>query len=135
MKTKICLLLLLLSTLAPQAFAKIYPYEYQYKKSIIYIFWTGPQDCYECEPTIELIKNTIANNFENEFGVYVVNYWQDKEYNYKEDYNLTSPLSVVMVDIEDGHAIKQKKFISETNVSDPYNFVENLKFQINNFFQ
>ncbi len=115
--------------------AKVLPYQYHYTNPYVYIFWTGQEDCYECLSTIELIETTIARAFEGKYQTYVINYWQDKTYDYRGIYDLNSPLSIVLINVEDDSVVGSKKIRIQSTVDDVEEFRKELVFNINEFFQ
>ncbi len=112
-------------------FAEAYP---NYNKPIIYVFFNN-DPCYQCPQTIELIEQVYNQNYQNEYSLFEINYENDNEYNFIETYNLSQPLEVVLVNVEDGEALGYKKLENlENQISDPTSFSENLQYQINSFF-
>lgn len=112
-------------------FNESYP---NYDKSIIYIFWRGGEECYECAQTITLIEQIINQNFGDQYSVFVINYSNDSEYNFIETYNLTEPLALVIVKVDDGATFGYKKLVDlQSQSSDPVSFKDYLVNQINSF--
>ena len=84
---------------------------------------------------MELIEQVYNQNYQNEYSLFEINYENDNEYNFIEAYNLSQPLEVVLVNVEDGEALGYKKLENlENQISDPTCFSENLQYQINSFF-
>lgn len=111
-------------------FSEAYP---NYDKSIIYIFFNNNQ-CYQCPETIALIENVYNQNYASEYNLFVINYQNDQEYNFIQTYNLSQPLEVVLVQVDDGQTLGYKKLENlQDNISDPETFSRDLRYQINSF--
>lgn len=66
--------------------------------------------------------------------MFLINYENDQENNFIETYNLSQPLEVVLVRINDGAAFGYKKLENLQNmISDPVSFDDYLSEQINSF--
>lgn len=111
-------------------FSEAYP---NYDKSIIYIFFNNNQ-CYQCPETIAMIENVYNQNYASEYNLFVINYQNDQEYNFIQTYNLSQPLEVVLVQVDDGQTLGYKKLENlQNNISDPETFSRDLRYQINSF--
>ncbi len=71
-------------------------------KSIIYIFFNN-QPCPNCPQAIEMIEKVYNQNFLNNYSLFLINYDEDDNAGFVQTYNLTNPLEVVMVDVQDGN--------------------------------
>lgn len=104
-----------------------------YSKSIIYVFFNN-NPCYECPQTIELIEQIYNQNYADEYSLFLINYQNDQEYNFIATYNLSQPLEVVMVRVNDGAAFGYKKIENLQNqISDTVSFENYFKSQVNSF--
>lgn len=90
--------------------------------------------CYECPQTIELIENIYNKYFADQYDFYIINYQDDENYNFIQNYNLSLPLEVVLQRVEDGQmtAFRKLEYL-QNQISDPVSFSENLQYQINSF--
>ncbi|MFI3241864.1 MAG: hypothetical protein R3Y43_04780 [Alphaproteobacteria bacterium] len=120
-------LIFLLTLLIFKVNASFYQFNSQVQP-FIYVFWSGREECFHCEQTIELIYSVVEREFGREVTIDVVDYNQESYY--KEKYDLASPLSIVM--IRDN--TEDRKIDLPTDVADTYSFSENLIFQIKNYF-
>ena len=81
-------------------FDRAYP---QPEKSIIYVFYNDVNmTCQNCPQTIDLIEQVYNNNYQDSYNLYVIDYGNDQEYNFIQTYQLSQPLEVVMVRVDDG---------------------------------
>lgn len=111
-------------------FSAAYP---NYEKSIIYIFFNN-SPCYDCPQTVDLIEKIYNRYYSGEYSLFIINYNNDDEYNFIETYNLSQPLEVVLVRIDDGSSTGYKKLENLQNqISDPVSFTDNFTYQINSF--
>ncbi len=107
--------------------------ETNYDKSIIYIFFNN-EPCYTCAQTISMIEEVYNENFIDEYNLFMINYQNDQENNFIEMYNLSLPLEVVLVRIDDGAALGYRKLDNLTNmISDPISFSEYFTEEVENF--
>ena len=70
-------------------------------KSIIYVFFNN-QPCENCAKAVDMIEEVYNNNFLNNYSLFLINYGEDSNSGFVQTYNLTNPLEVVMVDVENG---------------------------------
>lgn len=113
-------------------FNEAYP---KYPKSIIYLFYNSEQ-CDNCPQAMEMIKEVYNQYYLNKYSFYVVNYQTDLEYDYVQAYNLTEPMVVVMVRIENNASTGFEKITGLQNqIYDPISFSKDLRFRINGFLQ
>ena len=104
-----------------------------YNKSIIYIFYNN-NPCENCAQAIELIEQAYNQNFANNYSLLLIDYQDDREYNFIENYNLSRPLEVVLQRVDDGATFGFKKLENLQNQpSDPISFQENFINEVNNF--
>ena len=104
-----------------------------YNKSIIYIFYNN-NPCENCAQAIELIEQAYNQNFANNYSLLLIDYQDDREYNFIENYNLSRPLEVVLQRVDDGATFGFKKLENLQNqTSDPISFQENFINEVNNF--
>lgn len=103
------------------------------QQSIIYIF-TNNEQCYECEQTINLIQQIYAQEYINVYSLQQINYQQDQEYNYIQAYNLSKPLEIVLVKVEDEETIGYKKLENLQFLSDdPISFQQAFENDVNSY--
>jgi len=70
-------------------------------KSIIYVFFNN-QPCPTCPQAIKMIEEVYNQNFLNNYSLFLINYDEDSNSGFIQTYNLSDPLEVVMVDVNDG---------------------------------
>ncbi|MBQ8481709.1 MAG: hypothetical protein IJ532_04180 [Alphaproteobacteria bacterium] len=107
--------------------------EDNWNKSIMYVFYSN-EPCAQCSQAMGMIYDIYEEYFINQFNLFEINYTNEDEYGMQESYNLSQPLSVVLVRINDGmsrgyYKIENPQFW----VNDPYYFKERLLSEINNF--
>lgn len=108
--------------------------EENWNKSIIYVFYNNGS-CHSCAAAMGMIYNIYEQNYSGQYSYFEINYADPGEYNFQIEYNLTQPLSVVLVRINDGMARGYYKIDNPQDwVADPSYFEQNLTSQINNFF-
>ena len=104
-----------------------------YSKPIIYIFFNN-QPCYTCADTIEMIENIYNQNFIDQYNMFIINYADDDENNFINTYQLSQPLEVVLVRVDDGATFGYQKIENLQNMtSDPISFKEYFIEEVNNF--
>ena len=104
-----------------------------YDKSIIYVFFNN-NPCYQCPQTIDMIEEIYNQYYKNQYSLLLINYENDQEYNFIETYNLSKPLEVVLVRVDDGATFGYKKLDNLSDMtSDPTSFSEYFKNQVNEF--
>lgn len=115
-------------------FDRAYP---QPDKSIIYVFYNDVNmSCQNCAQTIDLIENIYNENYKNTYNLYIINYEEDQDYNFVQTYQLSKPLEVVLVRIDDGAEFGFRKLENlNYQISDPISFADNLKFQIDSYLE
>lgn len=77
-------------------------------KSIIYVFFNN-EPCPNCPQAIEMIEDVYNQNYLNNYAFYLINYGEDSNSGFIEEYALSNPLEVVMVDIQNGDEIGYQK--------------------------
>ncbi len=104
-----------------------------YERSIIYVFYNN-DDCYACPQTIELIEQIYNQYYQNLYTFSIINYQDDDEYNFIETYNLSQPLSVVLVRVNDGSTFGYEKLDNLQNqISDPTSLSEYFRYRVDSF--
>ena len=86
-------------------------------------------------PIIFVFYENIYNKyFADQYDFYIINYQDDENYNFIQNYNLSLPLEVVLQRVEDGQmtAFRKLEYL-QNQISDPVSFSENLQYQINSF--
>lgn len=101
--------------------------------SIMYVFYDG-SDCYGCTEAIDLIYDAYNQYYSADFNIFTIDYTEDDGFDFQTAYNLSQPLSVVLVLIRSGQAVGYYKIDNpQTWIDDPSYFEANLTSQINNF--
>ncbi len=104
-----------------------------YDKSIIYVFYNNNY-CYGCPQAMAMLENLYQREYTNKYSFFMIDYQDDYEYNFIETYNLSRPLEVVMVKIEDGNALGYEKIEDLQNkISDKVSFDNFVRYRINSF--
>ena len=104
-----------------------------YPRPIIFVFYNN-NPCYECPQTIELIEDVYNANYQGIYDFYIINYQDDLNYNFIQNYNLSQPLEVVLQQVVDGQMTNFRKLeYLQNQISDPTSFFDNLTYQINSF--
>ena len=104
-----------------------------YERSLIYVFYNN-DDCYACPQTIELIEQIYNQYYQNQYTFSIINYQDDDEYNFIETYDLSQPLSVVLVKVNDGATFGYEKLDNLQNqISDPTSFSEYFRYRVDSF--
>ena len=104
-----------------------------YPRPIIFVFYNN-NPCYECPQTIELIEDVYNANYQGIYDFYIINYEDDLNYNFIQNYNLSQPLEVVLQQVVDGQMTNFRKLeYLQNQISDPTSFFDNLTYQINSF--
>ena len=104
-----------------------------YNKSVIYVFFNN-QPCYECAAAIEMIEQNYNQNFRNLYNMFLINYQNDDENNFISTYQLSRPLEVVLVRVDDGATFGYKKLENLQNMTtDPVSFAEYFNNDVTDF--
>ena len=115
-----------------QYFETAYP---KPQRSIIYIF-TNNQPCYGCPQTINLIQRYYNELYNNIYDLQIINYEQDREYNYIQAYQLSNPIEIVLVKVQDGEQTGYKKLYNlQFQYDDPMSFKETFVNDVNSYLQ
>ncbi len=104
-----------------------------YNKSIIYIFFNN-QPCYQCAAAIEMIEQAYNQNFIDQYNLYMINYQNDSETDFIDTYQLSQPLEVVLVRINDGSQFGYQKLENlQDMTTDPVSLKEYFINSVNNY--
>ena len=104
-----------------------------YPRPIIFVFYNN-NPCYECPQTVELIEDVYNANYQGTYDFYIINYQDDENYNFIQNYNLSQPLEVVLQQVVDGQMTNFRKLdYLQDQISDQTSFFDNLTYQINSF--
>ena len=87
-----------------------------YDKSIIYVFYT-PDECYDCPKAMALLEELYQKYYADKYSFFMIDYQNDDEYNFIATYDLSRPLEVVLVRINDGAAFGYEKLDSLQNMT------------------
>ena len=104
-------------------------------KSRIYIFFNN-QPCPNCPQAIEMIEEVYNQNYLNNYELFLINYAEDTNSGFIEEYNLTNPLEVVMVNVIDDQPQGFQKIEGLQDMTDnPSAFNEFFTTQVNGYLQ
>lgn len=104
-------------------------------KSRIYIFFNN-QPCSNCSQAIEMIEEVYNQNYLNNYDLFLINYAEDTNSGFIEEYNLSNPLEVVMVDIVNSTPQGFQKIEGLQNMIDnPNAFNEFFTTHVNGYLQ
>ena len=99
---------------------------------IMYVFY-GNAECDECAEAIQQIYGLYEKYYSNDFNIFSIDYTAS-DYNYRQEYGLTQPLSIVLVGMADGQATGYYIINNPQQwLGNEADFEENLLFYINNF--
>ncbi len=102
-------------------------------KSIIYVFFNN-QPCPNCPQAIEMIENVYNQNYLNNYEFFLINYGEDENAEMVQQYELSQPLEVVMVDVANGNEMGFKKIEGlEYMIDNPLGFSEFFTTQVNGY--
>ncbi len=88
-----------------------------------------------CPQTINSIYNVWQNNFADLYDYFEINYFQDQEYNFIQNYQLRAPLSIVLQNVNNGVMTNWVKIDNpQTGYLPSPIYKERLISDINNFF-
>lgn len=105
-----------------------------WNKSILFVFYNGNDICSLCPRAVEMVYQLYAQKFSDVLNIFEIDYSKTDEYNMRVDYNLTQPLSLVVVRINDGLSRGFWRIDNPQNwVEDPFYFNEKISNMINNF--
>ena len=101
----------------------------------IYIFFNN-QPCPNCPQAIEMIEEVYNQNYLNNYDLFLINYAEDTNSGFIEEYNLTNPLEVVMVDVENATPIGFQKIEGLQNMTNnPTAFNQFFTTQVNGYLE
>ena len=104
-------------------------------KSRIYIFFNN-EPCPNCPQAIEMIEEVYNQNYLNNYDLFLINYAEDANSGFIEKYNLTNPLEVVMVDVENATPIGFQKIEGLQNmINNPPAFNQFFTTQVNGYLE
>ena len=102
-------------------------------KSIIYVFFDN-QPCTTCPQTIDMIEEVYNDNFLNNYGFYIINYAEDENSGFVQTYDLSQPLEVVMVEVNDGEVQGYQKIsVLQYMTNNPTSFNPYFVEQVNGY--
>ena len=103
-------------------------------KSILFVFYDGNNFCQICPKAIEMIYKIYAENFSSKMNIFEIDYSQPDEFDMRIDYNLSQPLSLVVVRINDGMSRGFYKIDNPQQwIDNPFYFKNQIITYINNF--
>ena len=104
-------------------------------KSRIYIFFNNAP-CQNCPQAIEMIEEVYNQNYLNNYELFLINYAEDSNSGFIEEYNLSNPLEVVMVDVENATPIGYQKIEGlQSMTANPLAFNRFFTTQVNGYLQ
>ena len=104
-----------------------------YDKSIIYVFYNNNY-CYGCPQAMAMLEEIYQKYYSDKYSFFMIDYQNDEEYNFVETYQLSRPLEVVLVKIDDGASFGYQKIEDLQNmISDKISFDEFVRYKIDNF--
>ena len=104
-----------------------------YQKSIIYVFFND-ESCYGCPQTIAALEDIYNRYYQNKYSFFIINYQQDTQYDFATAYNLTEPLTVVLVKVNDGAAMGYEKLTDLQNqISDADSLERYFRYRVESF--
>lgn len=102
-------------------------------KSIIYVFYNN-NDCYGCPQAMDMLEKLYQKRYADVYSLFMIDYQNDQEYDFITQYQLSRPLEVVMVRIQDGAAFGYEKIENLQNMtSDTVSFDDYVSNRIDNF--
>ena len=103
-------------------------------KSIIYVFYNN-NGCYECPQAMAMLEQIYQAQYADLYGFFMIDYQNDEEYDFISRYQLSQPLEVVLLRIQDGAVFGYQKIENLQNMtSDTVSFKNYVTEQINSFF-
>ncbi|MBR1825196.1 MAG: hypothetical protein IJ770_01245 [Alphaproteobacteria bacterium] len=104
-----------------------------WNRGIMYIFYDG-QNCPKCAEIIDILYNIYNVRYEGDYGIFEVDYTEDTGVDFRQIYNLTQPISVVLVRVQNGEAWGYVKIDNLYEFADnPQQLEEIFIKQANNF--
>ena len=81
-----------------------------------------------------MLEELYNKKYADKYNLFVINYQNDQEYNFISTYNLSQPLEVVLVRIQDGSTFGYEKIENLQNqISDKISFDDYVEYRINSF--
>lgn len=74
-----------------------------WNRGIMYIFYDGA-NCPKCPEIIKVLYDIYSVRYEGDYGIFEIDYTEDTGINFQQIYNLTQPISVVLVRVQNGMA-------------------------------
>ncbi|MBP5352384.1 MAG: hypothetical protein J6Y91_01290 [Alphaproteobacteria bacterium] len=103
-----------------------------WNRPIIYVFYNGEDACFSCSRAIDMIYRIYQQYYAGSCSIFEIDYSQD--YQMQIDYNLSQPLSIVAVRINDGMSRGYYKIDNPQNwLDDPFYMERQITTEINNF--
>ena len=103
--------------------------------SRIYIFFND-QPCPNCPQAIDMIEEVYNQNYLNNYELFLINYAEDANSGFVEEYDLTNPLEVVMVEVKNAEPVGFQKIEGLQNMTaNPEAFNEFFVTQVNGYLQ
>ena len=107
--------------------------ENNWNKSIMYIFYSD-QPCPLGSEAMGKIYDIYEEYFINQFSLFEIDYTAEDEFGMRESYDLSQPLSIVLVRIQDGQSRGYYKIDNPQDfLGDSFYFKQRLLSEINNF--
>ena len=107
--------------------------EDNWNKSIMYVFYSD-QPCPLCSEAMGQIYDIYEEYFLNQFNLFEINYTDEDEFGMQESYDLSQPLSIVLVRIQDGQSRGYYKIDNPQDfLGDSFYFKQRLLSEINFF--
>lgn len=102
-------------------------------KSIIYVFFNN-QPCPSCPAAMDMIEEVYNQNFLNNYSLFMIDYSEDNNAGFVQSYNLSQPLEVVMVYVDDGQFQGYQKIEGLQDMTNsPQAFGEYFTTQVNGY--
>lgn len=102
-------------------------------KPIMYIFYLD-SDCYMCAQTIALTEEIYNKYYQNALSLFVINYEEDEGSSFAEAYELTDPMDIVLLEVQDGQSYGYKKIRNpQYQMVTPQDYERFLSVQLNEF--
>ena len=105
-----------------------------WNKSVLFVFYDGNNYCESCPKAIEMIYDLYAREFITVLNIFEIDYSERSEFTMQLDYNLTQPLSLVVVRINDGLSQGYYKIDNPQDwIDNPFYFNAKITNSINDF--
>ena len=83
-----------------------------------------------------ILEKLYYEKYADEYDLYIIDYQNDHEYNFISTYNLSQPLEVVLVRIQDGSSFGYEKIENLQNrIYDKIAFDDYIEYRINSFLR